>query len=203
MKDITIEEIKNIPAPSIHKKNLKIMEELKTRMTNKKGTNALPCPHKLRQSEEKLRQQVVKQSKKHQNIVPVPTLPPFPTMQPTQTIHQPNHNTQQHTPTPVYLYSNRNVKLPFAPMGALPMPSLFHIFDVDGKKMNIDQLLKGKNGLLWNRGLDNELGRLSNGIPGRITRSNTITFINKNSVPKGEKVTYANLVCDFREHKEE
>ena len=40
-KEITIEEIKNILAPSIHKKNLNIMEELKNRMTNKISTNAL------------------------------------------------------------------------------------------------------------------------------------------------------------------
>ena len=72
-------------------------------------------------------------------------------------------------------------------MGAYPMPSLFHIFDDRGNKMNIDQLLKGKDGLLWNRGLDNELGRLSKGIPGIITGSETINFIDKSNIPKGKK----------------
>ena len=75
------------------------------------------------------------------------------------------------------MYPNRNVRLPFTPMGAYPMPSLFHIFDDDRKKMSVNQLLVGKDGLKWNRGLDNELVRLSKGIPGRITGSNTINFI--------------------------
>ena len=77
------------------------------------------------------------------------------------------------------------------------MPSLFHIFDNQGNKINIDQLLKGNDGLLWNRGLDNELVRLSKGIPGRMTGFETINFIDKSNIPKGERGTDANLVCEW------
>ena len=102
----------------------------------------------------------------------------------------------------MYMYPDRRVRLPYAPMGNR-MPSLFHIFDEKGQKMTIDQLVRGKDGGQWNRGLENELGRLSNGISNRVTGSKTINFIHKADVPKNKKVTYANFICDYRELKDE
>ena len=77
------------------------------------------------------------------------------------------------------------------------MKSLFHIFSNEGGKLSIEPFLKGDEGPFWDRGLDNEMGRLSNGIPGRITGTSTINFITKDEVPRGKKVTYANFVCDY------
>ena len=104
---------------------------------------------------------------------------------------------------PVYMYPTQHIRLPYQPMGNYNMPSLFHIFDNNGKKQSIDQLLTDTDSIFWNRGLDNELGRLSNGIPRRITGTKTINFILKKEIPKNKKITYANIVCDYREHKEE
>jgi len=40
-----------------------------------------------------------------------------------------------------------------------------HIFDTSGKKLSIDKLLQGSMKYVWSKALDNEFGRLSNGIP--------------------------------------
>ena len=101
------------------------------------------------------------------------------------------------------MYPNKRVHLPFKPLDSYPMQSLFHIFDDNGKKLNMDNLLKGNTKEIWLKGCENELGRLANGLPNRITGSNTINFIQKTNIPRNKKVTYANLVCDFRPLKSE
>ena len=81
---------------------------------------------------------------------------------------------------------------------------LNHIFDDNGKKLSIDVLLKGQKAATWHQGLDNELGRLSNGLSGTtIVGTNTIDFITKDKIPKGACITYANMVCDERPLKKE
>ena len=45
--------------------------------------------------------------------------------------------------------------------------------------------------------LYNELGRLANGF-NELKGKNTIAFIHKEKVPKGKKVTYDNMVCNYR-----
>ena len=66
-----------------------------------------------------------------------------------------------------------------------------------GKKLGIDDLLKRPKAQTWQQGLDGELGRLSNGIPGtNIDGSNTIDFIAKKEILRGSCMTYANMVCD-------
>eukprot|EP00957_Ditylum_brightwellii_P048996 3717602-Ditylum_brightwellii.AAC.1 len=50
----------------------------------------------------------------------------------------------------------------------------------------------------WLPSTSNELGRLAGGIPGQVEGSNTIGFIKRNAIPKGEKITYANMVCDYK-----
>ena len=78
-----------------------------------------------------------------------------------------------------------------------------HIFDDNGKKLNLDALLNGPNGDIWRKSISNELGRLSDGIPGRVRGTKAVKWIYKNQVPKNKKVTYANMVCDYRPLKEE
>ena len=79
---------------------------------------------------------------------------------------------------------------------------LNHIF-TEGKKETLDTLLHGKDKDVWERALSNELGRLSQGMKGRVRAMDTIDFINKNEVPPNKKVTYANMVCDVRPLKAE
>eukprot|EP00957_Ditylum_brightwellii_P089273 6798043-Ditylum_brightwellii.AAC.1 len=55
----------------------------------------------------------------------------------------------------------------------------------------------------WISSTDNELGCLAAGIPGQVEGSNTIGFIRKNAIPKGKKITYTNMVCDYKPLKEE
>ena len=86
----------------------------------------------------------------------------------------------------------------------LSAPAVNHIYNsITGKHKTIDTLLTGQNASIWRRALSNELGRLSNGVGGRIAGTNTILFITKNKVPRGKNVTYANMVCDHRPLKSE
>ena len=89
------------------------------------------------------------------------------------------------------------------PLGSYPMPSMFHIFDLAGKKLSIDNLITGTDKKVWLGAVDNELGRLAQGLPNKITGTSTINFIFKHKIPFGKKVTYANMVCDYRPLKEE
>ena len=78
-----------------------------------------------------------------------------------------------------------------------------HIFDDKGKKQSIDDLIKGPMKTTWLRFTANELGRIANGIPDRVRVTDCIEFIPKSNIPKGKKVTYANMVCDYRPLKDE
>ena len=83
-------------------------------------------------------------------------------------------------------------------------PKINHIYNpITGKRERIDTLLAGSNASVWRRALSNELGRLSNGVGGCITGTNTIAFIQKSEVLCNKKVTYANMVCDHRPLKSE
>ena len=54
----------------------------------------------------------------------------------------------------------------------------------------------------WEISVANELRRLSNGIPGRIKGTKAIFWITKKQVPKGKKLTYTNMVYDYRPLKD-
>eukprot|EP00957_Ditylum_brightwellii_P211360 15366086-Ditylum_brightwellii.AAC.2 len=92
-----------------------------------------------------------------------------------------------------------------APDGFMQHPSLvaFHVFDKNGKKQSIDDLLKGPMKEMCIRSTGNEMRHLSDGIEGRVKGSGTIAFIIKEQVQIGKKVTYANMVCDHRPLKVE
>ena len=74
-----------------------------------------------------------------------------------------------------------------------------HIFYASSKKQSIDDLIKGPMKTTWLRSTANELGRLASEIPNRVR----IVFIPKSKVPPDKKVTYANMVCDYRPLKDE
>ena len=198
VKEITIDDIKAIPAQTRKKKKVDIMSELKSQTTMHNG---MQCPHKQRKKDKAIEKDKIK-NKKHSQKIPIQPPPPVIRQLTYNAFSPPYTNAPVH-PNPVYMYPDRNIRLPFAPMANRFMPSSFHIFDNKGKKLSIDQLLKGDDGPYWNRGLDNELGRLSNGIPNRVTGTKTINFIHKKDIPTNKKVTYANIVCDYRKHKEE
>jgi hypothetical protein len=80
---------------------------------------------------------------------------------------------------------------------------MHHIYDANGKRQTVDQLLHGPNSIIWNKSMSNELGRLAQGNDVGIKATDTIDFIYKNEIPNDRKVTYANFVCDFRPLKSE
>ena len=57
----------------------------------------------------------------------------------------------------------------------------------------------------WGKSFGNEIGRLAQGMPGRVEGTNTIFFIHKKQVPSNrwQDVTYGRIVCDVREQKAE
>jgi len=89
------------------------------------------------------------------------------------------------------------------PHGSKLTELVHHIFDTSGKKLSIDKLLQGSMKDVWSKALDNEFGRLSNGIPNELLGTKTIGFILKKDIPFGRKITYANMVCDFKPLKDE
>ena len=62
-----------------------------------------------------------------------------------------------------------------------------HIFDEKGIKQSIDNLLAGLDSQTWQRSTGNKLGRLADGIPGRVDGIGTIGFIHKRDVPRDKK----------------
>ena len=75
---------------------------------------------------------------------------------------------------------------------------------ITGKSLEFRHLIKDpKTKEIWNKSFANELGRLANGVGGRIKGTKTIKFIAKSMVPKGRKVTYGRIVVDYRPTKSE
>ena len=68
-----------------------------------------------------------------------------------------------------------------------------YVYDDNGKKHSIDDLLKGKMKPTWEIGLSNEIGQLAQGIGYGVARTDTIDFIRKSEVPENQKVTYEKI----------
>ena len=75
------------------------------------------------------------------------------------------------------------------------------MFDIKGKKKSIDSLLR-EDDKTWGISLSNEIERLAKGIR-YIVGNNAINFIQKDKVPKGDKIVYVNIVCYYRPFKKE
>ena len=58
---------------------------------------------------------------------------------------------------------------------------------------------------VWGKAYGNELGRLAQGLPGRVDGTNTLDFIAKSEVPSDrfKDVTYGQIVCNYRTEKED
>ena len=96
-----------------------------------------------------------------------------------------------HIPTPKTNSNNVEEKLytKLFPHGSKLTEVVQHIFDDNGNKLSIDDLLKGSMKDIWSNALKREFGRLSNGIPKELLGTNTIGFVLKSSIPKGRKIT--------------
>jgi hypothetical protein len=57
--------------------------------------------------------------------------------------------------------------------------------------------------VIWSRSFANELGRLAQGVGGRVQGTNTIFFIHYHQVPKDRRPTYGQIVTDIKPHKTE
>ena len=77
------------------------------------------------------------------------------------------------------------------------------LYNENGSKASIDDLLNGKDKIRWNNALSNEIGRLAQGNTAGIKGSNTIEFISFSQLPSHAKVTYANFICTHRPKKPE
>jgi hypothetical protein len=65
-----------------------------------------------------------------------------------------------------------------------------------GKSLKHKELItKLRYKIKWMRSTANEINRLYN--------TNTILFIRRSNIPKGQKVTYGSFVVDIKDHKEE
>jgi hypothetical protein len=58
---------------------------------------------------------------------------------------------------------------------------------------------------VWGNSFGNEIGRLAQGIPGRVEGTDTIDFIDYDEVPADRRadVTYARIVCTYRQGKKD
>ena len=62
--------------------------------------------------------------------------------------------------------------------------------------------MKGIDAKIWEQSLTNELGRLAQGI-GQITGNDCLEFISHHEAPSTKKVTYTDMVCNYRLLKQE
>ena len=78
------------------------------------------------------------------------------------------------------------------------------VMDANGELLQYRHLIKRKEYReVWSRSYGNELGRLAQGLPGRVEGTNTLYFILKSEVPSDrfKDVTYGQIVCNYRVKK--
>ena len=107
-------------------------------------------------------------------------------------------STRQHRPNPRYIYDAPTRSYAAQHIAANEWATkICHIYNDAGKKESIDSLLRGTNADIWSKSMSNELGRLAQGI-NDIPGNDAMEFISLSQVPRDRKVTYANMVCDYR-----
>ena len=82
------------------------------------------------------------------------------------------------------------------------LPTINHVYMVDGKKETLATLLQGPKKEIQIKALSNEIGCLAQGNKHDVKSTDTIEFILKSEVPNGHDITYATFVCDYRPLKE-
>jgi hypothetical protein len=76
---------------------------------------------------------------------------------------------------------------------------VFH--PITGKKMGYTALMNDLDlQPFWKWGFSNESGHLFQGIRD-IPGTNTCFFVELTNIPKGRKITYGKIVCDYKPHK--
>ena len=70
-----------------------------------------------------------------------------------------------------------------------------------GKLEEYGALLKGPDKEVWEKAYANDLGRLAQGVQGRIEGTNTVFFISHSEVPKEKRVTYGKKEVSIRPNK--
>ena len=78
-----------------------------------------------------------------------------------------------------------------------------------GELLEYRHLMKhAKYKAIWGNSFGNEVGRLAQDMPGRISKekaTNTMFFIKESEIPRDKRrdVTYARIVCNYRDQKKE
>jgi hypothetical protein len=125
----------------------------------------------------------------------------------SQTQDEANH-IEQVTPTAARLYLQKRANTVTPTDESLYVQQWANtIIDPDtGASMEYRHLIKHpKYSKLWEHSFSNEIGRLAQGVGGRIKGTDTINFIEYNKVPidRRKDVTYGNIQVDYRPQKAE
>ena len=141
-------------------------------------------------------------TKKFVKKLPPPN--PHPISIPTHKQHKPSNHPmtlrRRKINTPYQGNNFRNIAVQHVAQEQSSL-SLYHIYNEAGVKQHVDKLLK-QDPKTWEPSVSNELGRLTKGIRD-IQGNDVFDFIAKHEVPPYKKVTYANLVCDYRPSKDD
>ena len=90
---------------------------------------------------------------------------------------------------------------------SFPLEILYAVLNEDtGELMEYRALMRNpKYQTLYAQSYAKELGRLAQGIPGMVTGTNTIFFINKSKVPavRWRDITYGRVVVKYRPKKDD
>ena len=73
-------------------------------------------------------------------------------------------------------------------------PSISHIYDEAGTRLNIKQLLTAKDKAVWGKSMSVEIGHLAQDNDYGVKTADTIDFIPYAIIQQGMKVTYAYLL---------
>jgi hypothetical protein len=126
----------------------------------------------------------------------------YPTRLQTTT-HQPHLINQVSVITPSTMAA---IMHPDQPTHAIPAKHMANaVLDpITGQAMEYRALVRNPTtAATWTRSYANELGRLAQGVGGRIHGTDTIFFIPIANVPTDRTVTYGRIVCDYRPQKTE
>lgn len=86
---------------------------------------------------------------------------------------------------------------------------IYHVYDTSGNKIKIEELINGTKNMhgedkqVWNDGLSNEIGQITQGNDAGVTYQDCCEFIYHHEVPTHKKVTYAYFIADYRPLKPE
>ena len=66
------------------------------------------------------------------------------------------------------------------------MLGINHIYDINGKRLTVDKLLKGPQAPIWTKSLSIELRQLAQGNQYGVSSTDTIEFIHLHEVPTSD-----------------